>query len=174
MIGYRGASRYVQEPDLFRLELSAIARVWNDGHSNLHVMLPFVRVPAEVERCCEILRDVGLLGRPGFELWVMAEVSVVLFHLERYARLGVVGISIGSNDLTQLLLGVDRDSEVLAKLFDERDPAVVEYIGQLIGRAHAARAVDLDLRAGPVRAPRVRRAPRPRGDRCDLRERRHA
>ncbi len=136
MIGYRGASRYVQEPDLFRLELSAIARVWNDGHSNLHVMLPFVRVPAEVERCCEILRDVGLLGRPGFELWVMAEVPSVLFHLERYARLGVVGISIGSNDLTQLLLGVDRDSEVLAKLFDERDPAVVEYIGQLIARAH--------------------------------------
>ena len=136
MIGYRGASRYVQEPDLFRLELSAIARVWNDGHSNLHVMLPFVRVPAEVESCCHALREVGLLGRPGFELWVMAEVPSVLFHLERYARLGVVGISIGSNDLTQLLLGVDRDSEVLARLFDERDPAVVEYIGQLIGRAH--------------------------------------
>ena len=66
----------------------------------------------------------------------MAEVPSVLFHLERYARLGVVGISIGSNDLTQLMLGVDRDSEVLAELFDERDPAVVEYIGQLIGRAH--------------------------------------
>ena len=135
MIGYRGASRYVQEPDLFRLELSAIARVWNDGHSNLHVMLPFVRVPAEVESCCRVLRDVGLLDRPGFELWVMAEVPSVLFHLERYARLGVVGISIGSNDLTQLVLGVDRDSEVLAKHYDERDPAVVEYIGQLIGRA---------------------------------------
>jgi pyruvate, water dikinase len=135
MIGYRGASRYVQEPDLFRLELSAIARVWDDGHRNLHVMLPFVRVPAEVETCLAVLRDVGLLARPGFELWVMAEVPSVLFHLERYARLGVVGISIGSNDLTQLLLGVDRDSEVLAKVFDERDAAVVEYIGQLIRRA---------------------------------------
>ncbi len=174
MIGYRGASRYVQEPDLFRLELSAIARVWNDGHSNLHVMLPFVRVPAEVESCCEILRDVGLLGRPGFELWVMAEVPSVLFHLERYARLGVVGISIGSNDLTQLLLGVDRDSEVLAKLFDERD-AAVRRVHRPADRAGArAGSVHLDLRPGTFRPPGVRRAPRPRRHRCDLRQRRRA
>jgi pyruvate,water dikinase len=77
----------------------------------------------------------GLLRRPGFELWVMAEVPSVLCHLERYAGLGIAGISIGSNDLTQLLLGADRDSEVVAEIFDERDAAVTDYLGELIPRA---------------------------------------
>ena len=66
----------------------------------------------------------------------MAEVPSVLFHLPRYAELGVAGISIGSNDLTQLLLGADRDSELVAEVFDERDAAVTEYIARLLERAH--------------------------------------
>ena len=70
----------------------------------------------------------------------MAEVPSVLFNLERYAALGIAGISIGSNDLTQLLLGADRDSELLAELFDERDPAVVDYLAQLIPQARTPRA----------------------------------
>jgi pyruvate,water dikinase len=135
MIGYRGTVRYTREPDLFRLELDAVQRVWDSGHTNLHVMLPFVRAPRELEGCMATLREVGLLGRPRFELWIMAEVPSVLYHLPRYAALGVAGISIGSNDLTQLLLGADRDSELLAEVFDERDEAVVEYLGLLIGRA---------------------------------------
>jgi pyruvate,water dikinase len=135
MIGYRGALRYMREPDLFALELSAIRRVWDEGHTNFHVMLPFVRTPRELTACREAMVDAGLLDRPGFELWVMAEVPSVYFHLERYAELGVKGISIGSNDLTQLMLGSDRDSEVLAELFDERDPAVTEYLKLLIPRA---------------------------------------
>ena len=77
----------------------------------------------------------GLLHRKGFELWVMAEVPSVLFNLERYAALGIAGISIGSNDLTQLLLGADRDSELVAEVFDERDPAVTDYLRELIPRA---------------------------------------
>jgi pyruvate,water dikinase len=137
MIGYRGAHRYAREPQLFELELEAIRRVWDGGATNVHVMLPFVRTPHEVTECRELVRRSGLLGRPGFELWIMAEVPSVLFHLERYAGLGVAGISIGSNDLTQLLLGADRDSELLADVFDERDPAVVEYLGELISRARA-------------------------------------
>jgi pyruvate,water dikinase len=84
-----------------------------------------------------MMAEAGLLDRPGFELWVMAEVPSVLFNLERYARLGVAGISIGSNDLTQLMLGADRDSELLAEEFDERDPAVVAYLQELIPRARA-------------------------------------
>jgi pyruvate,water dikinase len=136
MIGYRGVLRYVREPDLFALELDAIRRVWDEGHSNLHVMLPFVRTSAELAACKELVAASGLLERPGFELWIMAEVPSVLFNLERYAELGVAGISIGSNDLTQLLLGADRDSELLAEL-DERDPAVVAYLEQLIPRARA-------------------------------------
>ena len=95
----------------------------------------------------------GLLSRQGFELWVMAEVPSVLFNLERYAELGVAGISIGSNDLTQLMLGADRDSEVVAEIFDEREPAVTEYLHVLITRARDARAPDLDLRPGAFGAP---------------------
>ncbi|HWA55006.1 MAG TPA: phosphoenolpyruvate synthase [Solirubrobacterales bacterium] len=135
MIGYRGALRYMHEPDLFELELRALERVWDEGHANVHLMLPFVRTPREAAFCREQIGRVGLLGRPGFELWVMAEVPSVLFHLPRYAELGVAGISIGSNDLTQLVLGADRDSELVAEVFDERDAAVTEYIEQLLQRA---------------------------------------
>lgn len=135
MIGYRGALRYTQEPDLFALELSAVRRVWDAGHENFHVMLPFVRTAAELERCRALVAESGLLARRGFQLWIMAEVPSVLFALERYAQLGIAGISIGSNDLTQLLLGADRDSELLAQTFDERDQAVVSYLSELIPRA---------------------------------------
>jgi pyruvate,water dikinase len=135
MIGVRGALRYTREPELFALELDAVRRVWDAGHTNLHVMLPFVRTATELAECKRLMDTSGLLGRAGFELWVMAEVPSVLFNLERYARLGIAGISIGSNDLTQLMLGVDRDSEQLAEVFDERDPAVADYLRQLIPRA---------------------------------------
>jgi pyruvate,water dikinase len=135
MIGYRGALRYTREPEVFRLELAALRRVWDAGHTNLHVMLPFVRTAHELEQCMRLIAESGLSDRPGFELWVMAEVPSVLFNLERYAALGVRGISIGSNDLTQLVLGADRDSEVLADTFDERDPAVTAYLMELIPKA---------------------------------------
>jgi pyruvate,water dikinase len=137
MIGYRGALRYTHEPEVFALELAALKRVWDDGHTNLHVMLPFVRTTIELRKCRELIAESGLLERPGFELWVMAEVPSVLFNLADYAGLGVSGISIGSNDLTQLLLGADRDNEVLAATFDERDPAVTKYLRQLIPAARA-------------------------------------
>ena len=101
-------------------------------------MLPFVRTVHELETCRGIVAESGLLDHPEFELWVMAEVPSILFNLERVARLGIAGISIGSNDLTQLLLGADRDSELVAEDFDERDPAVVAYLGELIPRARSS------------------------------------
>ena len=125
----------MREPDLIRLELDAIRRVWDAGHTNFHVMIPFVRTPRELAAAGRAAEEAGLLAKPGFELWVMAEVPSVLFHLERYAELGAAGISIGSNDLTQLMLGADRDSEVVAEIFDERDAAVAEYLRRLIARA---------------------------------------
>jgi pyruvate, water dikinase len=137
MIGYRGALRHMREPDLFALELGAVRKVWDSGQENLHVMLPFVRTARELERCRELIAESGLLSRRGFQLWVMAEVPSALFNLERYAALGIAGISVGSNDLTQLLLGADRDSELLADTFDERDPAVVAYLAQLIPKARS-------------------------------------
>ena len=135
MIGYRGALRYMHEPDMLRLELDAVLRVWEAGHSNLHVMIPFVRTPRELAAARDATAAAGLLEKEGFELWMMAEVPSVLFHLPRYAKLGLTGISIGSNDLTQLMLGADRDSELVAEVFDERDAAVTEYVSRLIVRA---------------------------------------
>ena len=172
MIGYRGALRYTQEPEVFALEMQAVRRVWDEGHENFHVMLPFVRTAAELERCRALVAESGLLERPGFELWVMAEVPSVLFNLERYAELGIAGISIGSNDLTQLILGADRDSEVLAATFDERDPAVDGISLGADSACARARAAHLDLRPGALRAPGVRRAARTAGDRQHLGERR--
>jgi pyruvate,water dikinase len=137
MIGLRGALRYTREPEVLGLELEALGRVWDAGFENVHVMLPFVRTVRELDRCIELVDASGLSRRRGFELWVMAEVPSVLFNLERYARRGIAGISIGSNDLTQLLLGADRDSEAVAEAFDERDHAVTEYLAALIASARS-------------------------------------
>lgn len=138
MIGLRGALRYARDPELLRCELEALRRVREHGLDNLHLMLPFVRTAAELTACRELIAAAGLLdGRRPVELWVMAEVPSVLFNLDRYAALGIAGISIGTNDLTQLLLGADRDSELLAGTFDERDPAVVGAVEQLIAGARA-------------------------------------
>jgi pyruvate,water dikinase len=137
MIGYRGCYRYVHEPDLFLLEMEALARV-RDETSNLHLMIPFVRTRWELERCLELV-DTSPLGRQrGLHRWVMAEVPSVVFRIPEYAALGIDGVSIGSNDLTQLVLGVDRDSELCAELFDEGDAAVLDTIERIIAAAHAS------------------------------------
>ncbi|MEW5808781.1 MAG: phosphoenolpyruvate synthase [Actinomycetota bacterium] len=134
MIGYRGCYRYVCEPDLFALELEALARV-REQSPNVTLMIPFVRTRWELEACLELV-DASPLGRQrGLHRWVMAEVPSVVHWLPEYIGMGVDGVSIGSNDLTQLVLGVDRDSDVCAELFDESDPAVLDAIGQIVGTA---------------------------------------
>ncbi|NIN64896.1 MAG: phosphoenolpyruvate synthase [Anaerolineae bacterium] len=135
MIGYRGSFRYVHEPDLFKLELDAVKRVRDDGFKNLHVMLPFVRTLIEVKTLVKYIEEVGLFDDLAFDLWVMAEVPSVIFYMEQYQKLGVAGISIGSNDLTQLVLAIDRDSELVAPLFNEMDEAVLDHIRQLLEKA---------------------------------------
>lgn len=135
MIGYRGCFRYVKDPDLFRLELEALARVRRES-PNLHLMIPFVRTKWELERCLALV-DASELGRDRTLLrWVMAEVPSVAYWIPQYAALGIHGVSIGSNDLTQLTLGVDRDSALCAELFDESDPAVVDAIARILTAAH--------------------------------------
>jgi pyruvate,water dikinase len=137
MIGYRGCYRYVREPDLFTLECELLARV-REQTPNLHVMIPFVRTRWELEACLELI-DASPLGRQrGLHRWVMAEVPSVVYRIPEYAALGIDGVSIGSNDLTQLMLGVDRDSEVCAELFDESDGAVLDAIGRIISAARDA------------------------------------
>ncbi|WP_405182802.1 phosphoenolpyruvate synthase [Nocardia sp. NBC_01377] len=134
MIGYRGCYRYVREPELFNLELAAIARV-RERTPNLHLMIPFVRTRWELAACLELV-DASPLGRHrGLHRWVMAEVPSVVHWLPEYIGLGIDGVSIGSNDLTQLMLGVDRDSEQCAELFDESDPAVLDAIGRIVSTA---------------------------------------
>ena len=134
MIGYRGCYRYISNPDLFDLELQALARV-REQNPNLHLMIPFVRTKWELEKCLELV-DASPLGRQrGLHRWVMAEVPSVVYWLPEYVGMGIDGVSIGSNDLTQLMLGVDRDSDLCAELYDESDAAVLDAIGQIITTA---------------------------------------
>ncbi len=131
MIGYRGCYRYVREPELFGLELRMLARV-REQTPNLAVMIPFVRTRWELEACLDMI-DASELGRQrGLKRWVMAEVPSVVYRIGDYAALGIDGVSIGSNDLTQLILGVDRDSQICAELFDESDAAVLDAIARII------------------------------------------
>ena len=131
MIGFRGCYRYVLNPDLFELELKVLQKV-REQDKNLHLMIPFVRTLWEFKKCKKIIDDSELGDDREMELWVMAEVPSVVYWLEDYAKAGITGVSIGSNDLTQLVLGVDRDSEVCAPLYDERDKAVLEAIKSII------------------------------------------
>ncbi|HEX8967323.1 MAG TPA: phosphoenolpyruvate synthase, partial [Chloroflexota bacterium] len=137
MIGFRGCFRNIQQRDLFGLELAAISRV-REQFDNLHLMIPFVRTGWEFAQCARLVSDSGLTASRSFQLWVMAEVPSVAYWIPEYARLGATGVSIGSNDLTQLTLGVDRDSEIVAPVYDERDPAVLDAIERIIAAAHAA------------------------------------
>ena len=134
MIGYRGASRYIRDVDIFRLELEAIKRVRQDYH-NLWVMIPFVRRPEGLAAVKEIMEREGLARSQDFKLWMMAEVPSNVFILDRFIDVGIDGISIGSNDLTQLILGIDRDAARFATEFDERNEAVMLALEQLIKTA---------------------------------------
>ena len=139
MIGYRGCYRYVRDPEVFAMELEVLARV-REETPNLHVMIPFVRTTWELEACLEAM-DASPLGRQrGLLRWVMAEVPSVVYRIPEYVGLGIDGVSIGSNDLTQLVLGVDRDSEVCAELFDESDAAVLDAIQRIVSACRAAGA----------------------------------
>jgi len=138
MLGQRGTFSYVKDPTMFDLELAALAAVQQSGYTNLHLLLPFVRTVEEFSFCRRRVEQVGLTQLPQFQLWIMAEVPSILFLLPQYVKAGVQGISIGTNDLTQLLLGVDRDQGELAAAFDERHPVVTQAIAQIIQLARQA------------------------------------
>ena len=137
MIGYRGCYRYVRDPEVFALELAALARA-REQTPNLVVMIPFVRTRWELESCLEQIHASALGRQRGLDVWVMAEVPSVAYRIPEYAAMGISGVSIGSNDLTQLMLGVDRDSETCAELFDESDDAVLDAIRRIVEAARAA------------------------------------
>ncbi|MFM6202084.1 MAG: putative PEP-binding protein, partial [Dolichospermum sp.] len=132
IIGERGVFSYIQNPAIFELELQALAIVQASGYRNINLLLPFVRTVEEFIFCRHKVTEFGLIKNHQFQLWIMAEVPSVLFLLPEYIKAGVMGISIGTNDLTQLLLGVDREQEKLATIFDENHPVVMKAISQLI------------------------------------------
>lgn len=133
MLGYRGASRYILEPDLFKLELWALRRAQEQfGLNNIWLMIPFVRTVSEIEKITEIMAKQGMYRTGDFKLWMMVEVPSNVFMIEEFCKAGIDGVSIGSNDLTQLILGIDRDNEKLASEFDERNEAVLRAIKTVI------------------------------------------
>jgi pyruvate,water dikinase len=143
MLGFRGAARYAHPRyrEAFALECAAFRRVRGEmGLTNTHVMIPFVRTLDEADRVIELMAEHGLVrGEDGLELYVMCEVPSTVILTRDFAE-RFDGFSIGSNDLTQLVLGVDRDSSFLAGTFDENDDAVRWCIDATIHRAHAAGA----------------------------------
>ncbi|MCY7286795.1 MAG: phosphoenolpyruvate synthase [Cryobacterium sp.] len=141
MLGFRGASRYYDERyrEGFALECRAIKRVREQiGFRNVIVMVPFCRTITEADKVIAVMAENGLVrGEAGLQIYMMCEIPANVILAERFAT-RFDGFSIGSNDLTQLVLGVDRDAEDLAALFDERDDAVKQLISEAIQKAHAA------------------------------------
>jgi len=141
MLGFRGASRYAHDRyrDGFALECEALRRVREDmGLDNVVVMIPFCRTVDEAHQVQEEMARNGLArGRNGLRVYVMCEIPANVLLVDEFAQ-HFDGFSIGSNDLTQLVLGVDRDSEVLSGTFDERDPAVARALRMAVEGAHEA------------------------------------
>ena len=134
MLGYRGAFRYIKDPDVFKLELEAIKRV-RKNHKNLHLMIPYVRTAKELETVKSIVEEMGLFKDPQFEFYIMVETPTNVISLEQFIKVGIHGVSIGSNDLTMLILGTDRDNEEVASEFNEMDPSVLWALKKIIQTA---------------------------------------
>ena len=138
LLGWRGASRYYDPKyiEAFRLECQAVLKVREEyGLKNLHVMIPFCRSVAECEKVVAIMAEEGLCRGPDFKVWLMAEIPANIILADQFNRF-VDGYSIGSNDLTMLVLGCDRDNDTVAHNFDERNLAVRRAVKHLIEAAH--------------------------------------
>jgi pyruvate, water dikinase len=141
MIGFRGASRYLHPSyrEAFAMECKALLRVRKQmGLTNVKLMVPFCRTPNEGQAVIEAMKEQGLVQHEdGLEIYVMCEIPSNVLLIDEFAQI-FDGFSIGSNDLTQLVLGVDRDSDVLSGVFDERNPAVLKAISEAIAGAKRA------------------------------------
>jgi pyruvate, water dikinase len=133
MLGFRGAYRYMSDPAVFNLELETIKRIRNkEGFTNLWLMLPFVRTVHELAEVKKLVAKSGLSRSPSFKLWMMVEIPSNVILLDDFCKEGIDGVSIGSNDLTMLILGTDRDNTEVAPEFDERNPAVTWAIEKVV------------------------------------------
>jgi len=133
MIGFRGVGRYIEDDDVFELELEAIKKVRNKmGYKNLWVMYPFVRTVDQLKRVKRITAANGLRRSASFKVWMMVEIPSNVILLDDFIDVGIDGVSVGTNDLTMLTLGVDRDNERVAEIFDEMNPAVLKSLEKII------------------------------------------
>ncbi len=133
MIGYRGTGRYLDDPEVFKLEIEALKIVRNKkGLKNLHVMFPFVRTLDQLREVKRLMAAHGLRRSGSFKVWMMCEIPSNVILIEEFIAEGIDGISIGSNDLTMLTLGVDRDNEKVAPTYSELDPAVLWSLERVV------------------------------------------
>ncbi len=133
MLGFRGAYRYIKSPDVFNLELEAIKLVRHThGLRNLWLMIPFVSTPEELAEVKQLVTAAGLYRSASFKFYMMVEIPSNVIRLEEFIAVGIDGVSIGSNDLTMLILGTDRDNSEVAPQFNERDPAVLWALEKVI------------------------------------------
>jgi len=123
MLGFRGAYRYIAQPEVFNLELTAIRNV-RKNYKNLWLEIPFVRSPEELARVRRLVASEGLFEDSSFKFWLMVEIPINVILIDKFLNVGVDGVSFGSNDLTMLMTGTDRDNESVAPDFNERSPAV--------------------------------------------------
>jgi len=137
MLGFRGAFRYVASPEVFNLELEAIKAV-REKYDNLHLMIPFVRSPAELSRVRRLVASSGLFEKASFKFLMMVEIPVNVIQIEDFIKVGIDGVSIGSNDLTMLIEGTDRDNSEVAQEFNERTPAVLWALKRVITKCAEA------------------------------------
>ncbi len=137
LLGFRGALRYISMPKVFELEIEAIKKVRNKHRlKNLWLMIPFVRTPGELVEVKRIAAAQGLTRSPSFKLWMMVEIPSNVILLDQFIKAGIDGVSIGSNDLTMLTLGLDRDNNDIAYQFDETNPAVLKSIKKVVKTCH--------------------------------------
>ena len=173
MLGFRGASRYAHPAyaDGFALECAALRRVRREmGLTNLRIMVPFCRRVEEARRVLDAMASHGLKrGEDGLEVYVMCEIPNNVIQIDAFAEL-FDGFSIGSNDLTQLTLGVDRDSEIVAFDFDERDPGMLEMLRLAVDGRQAQRPSRRHLRRGARQLSRDRPLPDRARHRLDQRQ----
>ncbi|MEM2188527.1 MAG: phosphoenolpyruvate synthase, partial [Nitrososphaerota archaeon] len=133
LIGYRGAFRYIKEPDIFRLECRAIKKVREEyGLKNVWVMVPFVRRVEEFVQAKRIMEEEGLVKGPDFKIWIMVEVPSTVLLIDKFIEAGIDGVSFGTNDLTMLILGIDRDDASVQEIYDERNLAVKRALSHVI------------------------------------------
>ncbi|KKT53872.1 MAG: Phosphoenolpyruvate synthase [Candidatus Woesebacteria bacterium GW2011_GWA1_44_23] len=137
MLGFRGAFRYISSPEVFNLELQAIKAV-REKYDNLHLMIPFVRSPEELAKVRRLVAVEGLFEKASFKFLMMVEIPVNIIQIEDFIKVGIDGVSIGSNDLTMLILGTDRDNSEVAQEFNERTPAVLWALRRVIRKCSAA------------------------------------